>query len=58
MAAALFAARQIVPHLGGGALRVPLLAALCLGGFAIYAAAALALRAVTPGDLRGLGLRA
>ncbi|MFL5208645.1 MAG: murein biosynthesis integral membrane protein MurJ [Microvirga sp.] len=58
MAAALYAARQALPHLGGGALRVPLLAALCLGGFAIYAAAALALRAVTPGDLRGLGLRA
>ena len=58
MAAALFAARQTLPHLGGGALRVPLLAALCLGGLAIYTAAALALRAVTPGDLGALRRRA
>src|SRR5829696_2415540 len=58
MAAALFAAKQTLPHVGGGPLRVPLLAGLCLGGFAIYTAAAFALRAVTPGDLGTLRLRA
>jgi putative peptidoglycan lipid II flippase len=53
MGAGLMAAGSLLPDLSAmsGAARAGLLAALCLGGLALYGAAAAAFRAITPGDL-------
>jgi putative peptidoglycan lipid II flippase len=58
MAASLLAARHALPLFGSGAQGTLFLAALCFGGLALYAAAALALRAVTLDDLASLRRRA